>query len=338
MAEEIHIGFHLRFGDREKIPLLKKLMKTVLKESGVTLIILELDKHFVFDLHPEVDGGERALTKEDAKDLQAFARSLGMDIVPLFQCLGHQGWGGSRSALLTAYPEFDETPDTPLEAEWPRIFCRSWCPNHPDVNGIVYDLLGEMIEAFTPNYVHIGMDEVYEIASEQCERCRGGDRAELFAKAVMDMHHYIKESCGVEVMMWGDRLINAEEFGYDNWEGDTFGTFKAIDMIPKDIVILDWHYDERDKGYPTPGYFMQKGFRVMPACWYKENVAEELFQQTASDATKNQLEEMYFGKLVTSWNHWDSEAFKSFITESLDADKQKELKELYSTLLHTKKY
>lgn len=230
----------------------------------------------------------------------------------MIQCLGHQGWGGSRSALLAAYPEFDETPLTPLTVEWPDIFCRSWCPLHPEVNSIVFDLLDELIEAFSAKTIHIGMDEVYEIASEQCSRCRGKNRADLFTKAVKDMYQHITMTHGLEMMMWGDRLIDAERFGYDNCEGDTFGTYHAIDRLPKDIIILDWHYDERIQGYPTPGHFMEKGYRVMPACWYKVDVAEQLFEETLLAAKKLATEDKYFGRLVTSWHHWDSEAFNSF--------------------------
>lgn len=338
MTHNTHIAFHLRFGNRTHLPLLRKLMKTVLNPAGVTMVILELDKSFVFEKHPEIDGGPYALTKKDAEDLQIFARQLGMEIVPLFQCLGHQGWGGSRSALLNAYPEFDETPDVPLDAEWPEIFCRSWCPNHPEVNLVVSDLIEEMINAFFPRYFHIGMDEVYEIASDQCERCRGKDRAELFAKAVKDMYGYVKETHGIEMMMWGDRLLDAETFGYDNWEADTFGTHKSIDLIPKDVIILDWHYDEREKGYPTPSYLMEYGFRVMPACWFKENVAEQLFKQAKTEAEKRNLTDNFFGKLVTSWNNWDEEAFRRFIENDFDKEKQAEMQRLYHTLNNVYQY
>lgn len=308
-----HMAFHLRFGNRNLLPDLKKMMKSVLVPNGVNMLILEIDKAFVYERHPEIDSGPNALTKDDARDLVAFARGLGIEIVPLFQCLGHQGWGGSRSALLTAYPEFDETPETPLSAEWPEIFCRSWCPQHPYVNEVVFELLDEMIAAFTPTYFHIGMDEVYEIASEQCERCRGGNRAELFARAVNDMYAHLSGKHGLTVMMWADRLIDAEKFGYDNWEGDTFGTFEAIDHIPKNIVLLDWHYDEREKGYPTPRYFMEKGFQVMPACWFKENVAIQLFEEASKAAKTAKYEELLFGRLVTSWHAWDAAAFARFI-------------------------
>lgn len=333
MSQTQVIAFHLRFGDRRLIPELKQLISQVLATQAVSHLILELDKSFIFTKHPELKTGSHALTEEDARELTNFARKHQMEIVPLLQCLGHQGWGGSRSALLTAYPEFDETPQTPLTAEWPEIFCRSWCPLHPDVNPIVYDMLDEIIEAFDAKTIHIGMDEVYEIASDQCTRCRGKNRADLFIKAVKDMHQHIVKIHDLDMMMWGDRLIDAERFGYDNWEGDTFGTYHAVEQLPKDIVILDWHYDERTQGYPTPGYFMEKGYRVMPACWYKNNVAKQLFEETAEAAKERSTEDKYFGRLVTSWHHWDTEAFTVFeqIAKGQPTDNL-ELKQLYQSL------
>lgn len=333
MSQSQAIAFHLRFGDRRLLPELKRFISQEFVAQGVSHLILEIDKSFVFTRHPELKTGSHALTKEDARELSELARHCQIEIVPLIQCLGHQGWGGSRSALLTAYPEFDETPETPLTAEWPDIFCRSWCPLHPDVNAIVYDLLDEVIEAFDAKAIHIGMDEVYEIASNQCPRCRGKKRANLFAKAVKDMHAHIVKAHQLDLMMWGDRLIDAERFGYDNWEADTFGTYHAIDLIPKDIIILDWHYDERPQGYPTPAYFMQKGFRVMPACWYKENVADQLFEETTLAAKEQAMEDKYFGRLVTSWHHWDKEGFNRFeqISTSNLTD-ESELSRLYRSL------
>lgn len=336
------IAFHLRFGNRQLIPELKTFIRDVLKPANVTMIILEIDKSFVFKKHPEIKGGEHALTHDDVEGLVAFSKKHQIDIVPLMQCLGHQGWGGSRSALLEAYPEFDETLETPLDAEWPEIFCRSWCPLHPDVNVIVFDMIDELMDAFGTPYFHIGMDEVYEIASEQCPRCRGKERSELFAKSINDLHKHIVDTKGGRLMMWGDRLIDAEKFGYDNWEGDTFGTFKAIDSVAKDIIILDWHYDEREKGYPTPYYFMEHGFSVMPACWYKENVAQQLFTETQAAANTLNAHAQHFGNLVTSWHHWDKEAFERFIQFTKTpveqfADSQDEQARLYYTLNMTGK-
>ena len=50
------------------------------------------------------------------------------------------------------------------------------------------------------------------------------------------------------------------------------GTAPAIDKIPKDIILCDWHYELRDH-YPSVAYFQQKGFRVWPASWNNPKAA-----------------------------------------------------------------
>jgi len=49
-------------------------------------------------------------------------------------------------------------------------------------------------------------------------------------------------------------------------------TRRVIDMIPKDIVIRDWHYNRPES---TPAYFALKGFRVIRCCWNKPGVARD---------------------------------------------------------------
>ena len=47
-------------------------------------------------------------------------------------------------------------------------------------------------------------------------------------------------------------------------------THRAIDMIPKDIMICDWKYEDAP---PTPAYFAIKGFNVLASSCYKPAVA-----------------------------------------------------------------
>ena len=68
------------------------------------------------------------------------------------------------------------------------------------------------------------------------------------------------------MLMWGDRLIDANVMKYGKWEASENGTAPAIDLIPKDIIICDWHYEQRTD-YPSVRYFQEKGFRVWPAGW-----------------------------------------------------------------------
>lgn len=326
-------AFHLRFGSHQLVQPFIQFIEKVLAPKGINQLIIECNTSFVFENHPEITGG--TLTKQDAREIAAVCKQHGIRVIPLFQCLGHQGWGGAPNTLLQAYPEFDETPHIPLDAKWPDFFCRSWCPEHPDVNALAFDLLDEIIEAFDADAMHVGMDEVYAIADDQCPRCKGKDRAELFAKAVNDLHGYLVKERNVEMFMWADRLNDSEATGYNMWEGDTFGTHRAISKIPTDIVLMDWHYDPLD-AYPSIGIFLEKGFSVIPSCWFKTEAALDFLNKSRQQASETEGSGRLLGMAVTSWNGWDQEAFEKFIQMSPQSfsndEKLGELDELYRTL------
>lgn len=66
-------------------------------------------------------------------------------------------------------------------------------PLHPGLNDVVFALLDELIDAFGAGAFHVGMDEVFIIAHADCPRCKGKDPANLFAKAVNDLHGHLVE-------------------------------------------------------------------------------------------------------------------------------------------------
>jgi len=294
-------GFHMRFGSHDDVPNLKRVIIEYLIPMGVNVLILEVNTNFQFKSHPELSEGAHTLTHEDAHELAALCRANGIRLIPLFECLGHQGWGGAPNSILRGYPEWDETPHVPVEAEWPTIYCRSWCPLHPEVNPVIFDLMDELIEAFEADAFHVGMDEVFELADDGCPRCAGKKKSDLFAKAVNDYHDHLVTEKGVEMLMWGDRLVDAVGLGYSRWDADVLGIYPAIDMIPKDIIICDWHYDKK-AAYPSVYWFFRKGFRVWPATWNDPDAAMA-FMEFAYDAReKLDMKDGMLGMLVTGWN------------------------------------
>jgi len=289
-------GVHLFIGDREAIPSLKRIIDESLAPSGVNVLVLEVNYHFAFQSHPELAMGSAPLRKGDAQELAALCRGKGIRLIPEFNCLGHQSWGnkGGTFSLLTKYPELDETPHIPSSNE--GIYCRSWCPLHPKVNEIVFALVDELIDAFQADAFHVGMDEVFLIADNQCPRCKGKDPAELFAKAVNDFHKHLVEEKKLTMLMWGDRLLDQASMKYNMYESSRNGTAPAIDLIPKDIVICDWHYGKRPE-YASVRYFQKKGFRVWPSSWNREDAALALLNYARATATPRMI-----GHLCTTWS------------------------------------
>jgi hypothetical protein len=284
-------GVHLILGsDGQAAAMQEQLPK--LASLGVNALVLETDYNFEFKSHPELSAAQ-CVTQARAHQIAAEARRLGIRLIPQINCLGHQSWSKTTLSLLQKHPEFDETP-----GQFPNntnIYCRSWCPQNPEVNKVVFALVDELVNAFEAKAFHVGMDEVFIIASEHCARCKGGNPAELFAKAVNDFHRHIVEERKWEMYLWADRLLEAKAMGYGEWESARNGTAGAVDLIPKDIVLCDWHYEPRTN-YPSVPFLVQKGFRVWPAGWKSLPAA-----QAFSNYSRQQQSDLVIGYLCTTW-------------------------------------
>jgi hypothetical protein len=83
--------------------------------------------------------------------------------------------------------------------------------------------------------------------------------------------------------------------GYGEWESARNGTAGAVDLIPKDIVLCDWHYESRTN-YPSVPFLAGKGFRVWPAGWKSLPAAQAL-----SEFARRQQNKRVVGYLCTTW-------------------------------------
>jgi hypothetical protein len=290
------IGVHLLAPSPDSLPLLKRGVQEALAPMGVNTLVFEINYGFQYQSHPELVN-DQTWSKAQIGELADHCRRNGIRLIPGFNCLGHQSWAKTTFPLLTRYPELDETPQIPKEN--PDIYCRSWCPLHPRVNEIVFALMDELIEAFQSDAFHVGMDEVFLIGSDQCSRCKGKDPAELFARAVNDLHGHLAGRRKQTVLLWGDRLLDAAKTGFSRWEASENGTAPAIERIPKEIVICDWHYGRRGE-YPSIPYFQEQGFRVWPAGWRNLEASRALIASAQRHASERMM-----GHLFTVWGNGD---------------------------------
>jgi hypothetical protein len=273
----------------------------------VNTLVLRVDFNYQYESHPEL-GDKGALSKTEVKKLVAVCRKDGIRIIPQIDLLGHQSYDSWLGNLLRQYPEFDETPwvKIPKKYKWPnadKLYCKSYCPLQPKVHEVVFALIDELCDVFEADAFHAGMDEVFYLGEDKCPRCSGRDKAELFADEVRRIHDHLQQH-GRSLWIWGDRLIDGKTTGIGEWEGSFNNTYRAIDMIPKDITICDWHYDSP---VPTAAYFAVKGFKVVTCPWKS---AECAVQQTADMAAWRatatpEMKDRFQGMMETVWSGTD---------------------------------
>lgn len=283
----------LNLGSDADLEIVRKQLPA-LAEMGLNTLILEVNYGFEFQSHPELRGSKNPITRAGARQLADDCRQRKIRLIPMFQCLGHQSWAGNTFPLLTKYPELDLTPNAFPENK--GLYCREWDPLNPKVNQIAFALMGELLDAFAADAMHVGMDEVFLLGSEQSPSTRGKDPAVLFAKVVNDMHGFLVKQRKVEMLMWADRLIDAGKIKYGKWEASAAGTAPAIDLIPKDIILCDWHYEPRES-YPSVPMFLEKGFRVLPTSWKKVDAVQALIRYSLDQKNDRML-----GHLFTNWS------------------------------------
>ena len=297
-------GFCIGAPDPEEVPKFVKFINEELAPRKINTLILRVDFKYQYESHPELRDSV-ALSKADIKQIVDACKKNGMELIPQINLLGHQSWANRTGSLLRVYPEFDETPwvKMPEKYTWPNedgLYCKSYCPLHPDVHKVVFALVDEICTAFQSTAFHAGMDEVFYLGEEKCPRCSGHDKAELFANEVSKIRNHLAQN-NRRLWIWGDRLIDGKTTGLGMWEASMNNTHRAVDMIPKDVLICDWHYERPDK---TAVYFAMKGLDVVTCPWRKPTVGAEQykdminFRQTATPLMKDRFK----GIVQTVWS------------------------------------
>jgi len=143
-------GFCIAAPQPDGVAAFVEFIRDELAPAGINTLVVRVDNGFEYRSHPELRG-ERPLGRSDVKKLVRACREAGIRLIPQINLLGHQSWESDPGRLLEVYPQFDETPwvELPVDYRWPNpdgLYCKSYCPLHPEVHGVVFALIDEIIE------------------------------------------------------------------------------------------------------------------------------------------------------------------------------------------------
>ena len=201
-----------------------------------------------------------AMTKAEFQSFVAYARANGMNVIPGLPLLTHQ-----QSFLKNRFPELMYNYST-------------YDPREPAVYELVFEYIDELIETMNPGAIHIGHDEIKGLtpASRRNRKwMKEGEQPlppDLFLQDVITLNDYLVAR-DVDVWMWGDMLISANEFPEmhkKNFHGIQ-GYNELRNQIPKNIIIADWHYHHETKDFPSAKAFADAGHDVVGASWKNMN-------------------------------------------------------------------
>jgi len=237
---------HITVFDTLDVDRIKSIIDTAAKYR-FNAIIFSINNGIKYDRHPNVSKAD-ALSKDQISQLISYAQRKNIEVIPEVNLLGQQQW-----LLSPVYPQLILKEG--ILKHSPNLF-HTYNPKKEEVYEIVYDILNEVVDVFKPKHFHIGHDETFGM--------RVFDEPEsyqLFAEHLNRIHAFLSKK-GIKTMIWGDMLKKEHN-------GGKKGIYKAIDLIPKDIIIIDWIYSPKED-YPSIRFFTEKGFQVMGATFKNE--------------------------------------------------------------------
>lgn len=161
----------------------------------------------------------KAFTRDQIRELVSKAGSLGIQVVPLLQCLGHVEY-------ILWHKEYAHL------RELPHVLSQ-YCPGKPESLELFKAMAEEMLDLHPDiSYMHIGGDETAFLG--QCPTC--AKRAETANKFVVYID-YVKKVCewviakGIRPIVWDDIIRKEPEL-----------IPELIPQLPRSTVLAHWRY------------------------------------------------------------------------------------------------
>ncbi|KKK39888.1 glycoside hydrolase [Mesobacillus campisalis] len=206
---------------------------------GLNVVMLYTEDTYEVPDYPYFGYMRGRYTEEELKACDEYADTLGIEMIPCIQTLGHLAM-----ALKWGYAEeIRDTPDILLAGEQKT-----------------YQFIESMIKAaskpFRSNRIHIGMDEAFQLGLGRYLDLNGyKNRFEIMNQHLNSVVS-ITESHGLKPMIWSDMYFRlGSKFG-EYYDENLDIPKEAIDSIPKDIQLVYWdYYHEEEEFYQT--YFQK---------------------------------------------------------------------------------
>ena len=233
------------------------------KKEDINSIIFRLTDDqgsaYLFTSHPELNMCEGAFTARELKEIVTYAQDKGIEMIPEIESFGH-------SKYITQSQRYRFLNDGPEGADFNAL-----CPVSDSTLHLMRDLYTEVASIFPGQYVHIGCDEVNWGASQMSkEALKVKGRDQIWAEYINKLNGCLKD-VHKKAMIWGDVPIYKEK--------------TVLDLLNKDIVIIDWNYWETDKAKieNVARTVLNKGFKLIgcPAvswCKWSPRVGELQFK------------------------------------------------------------
>ncbi|MBE6597051.1 MAG: beta-N-acetylhexosaminidase [Ruminococcaceae bacterium] len=194
----------------------------ILRKMGYNCVMLYTEDTYEVDGEPYFGYMRGRYTKDEMKELDAFATSLGITIIPCIQTLAHLN-------ATIRWKTFPIDCDDILLVDDERTY------------ELIEHMFKTLSECFASRKIHIGMDEAHMLGRGKHLDIHGYETVDVIMKRHLTRVCQIAEKYGYESMMWSDMFFRPWNNGR-YYTGKTEVPKEYVDALPKSVIPVYWDY------------------------------------------------------------------------------------------------
>ena len=218
----------------------------VLKKMGYNCVMLYTEDTYEVDGEPYFGYMRGRYSKAELKEIDAFAASLGISVIPCIQTLAH----------LSSTFRWNRVP----------VDCNDILLVDDDRTYEFIDhMLASLSQCFSSKKIHIGMDEAHMLGRGRHMDIHGYESVNSIMKRHLGRICEIAKKYGYEPMMWSDMFFRP-------WNNGAYGIPKAvvpqeyIDALPQEVTPVYWdYYCLKESGYSE---MMENHAQLSKKTWF----------------------------------------------------------------------
>lgn len=211
----------------------KKVKEFAKLISGMGYNMLQLYTEDTYEIKGEPFFGHMRgrYSQEELKDIDAYCREIGVELIPCIQVLAHLG-------RLTQWEQYYE------------LFDRDDILMVGDER--VYELIDKMFvtakECFTSRRINVGMDEAFALGRGKYQDLHGvRSRMDILTEHLGKVVEIAKKH-GFTIMMWSDMFVRLHNNGEYYGENIKIPQ-ETVDKVPENVELIYWDYYSKEKSH-----------------------------------------------------------------------------------------
>ncbi len=211
------------------VDALKKYMQLI-KKIGYNAVLLYCEDTYEVEGEPYFGYMRGRYSVAEMKELDEFAQSLKMEIIPCIQTLAHLEttirWG-----------------------QFPTDNARTMMVGEERCYQLIDNMFATLSKCFTSKRIHIGMDEAFGLGRGRYMDKNGLESVDVIMKKHLERVCEIAEKYDYELLMWSDMFF-AEFTGHRYYCEKMKMPKQYIDAMPKSVKPVYWdYYHTEEKSY-----------------------------------------------------------------------------------------